>query len=90
MHFGPASLPPRSNDVTPLDCFIGYYVRGHVCRYKATMVDALDTNIFLEIPADMLEGVYTNWNRLMNHLMRIRGWYLLAYISHEPKLILVN
>ncbi|GFU70897.1 putative transposable element [Trichonephila clavipes] len=58
--FGPVNWPPRSCDLTPLDCFLGDYVKSLVYRDKPQTLDHLEDNI-LRVIADiwpqMLEKV---------------------------------
>ena len=63
-HFisGSASVnqPPRSYDLTPLDCFLWDYVKAHVYIDKLATIEALEDNIdafIREILAEILERV---------------------------------
>ena len=73
---GPVNSPPRSWDLTPLDCFLWGCVKALVYTEKT---DALEDNIkaFIhEIPDEMLEKVCKDYTKQMNHFMCNRGQHL--------------
>ena len=52
--------PPRSCDLTPLDCLLWDYVKAHVYTDKPTSIAALEDNIeafIREVPAEILARV---------------------------------
>ena len=60
---GRVNWPPRSCDLTSLDCFLWGYVKAHVYIDKPASIDALKDKIeafICEIPAKMLE---IEWRR---------------------------
>ncbi|GFX48247.1 putative transposable element [Trichonephila clavipes] len=61
--FGPVNWPPRSCDLTPLDCFLLCYVKSLVNVDKLQTLDHLEDNIFrviADIRPQMLEKVIEN------------------------------
>ena len=55
------------------------YVKAQVYTEKPASMDALEDNIeafIREITAEMLERVYQNWTKRMDHLKRSRGQHL--------------
>ncbi|GFX05407.1 putative transposase [Trichonephila clavipes] len=61
--FGPVNWPPRSCDLTPLDCFLWGYVKSLVCADKPQTLDHLEDNIrrvIADIRPQMLEKVIEN------------------------------
>ncbi|GFU90044.1 uncharacterized protein TNCV_2439311 [Trichonephila clavipes] len=62
--FGPVNWPPRSCDLTPLDCFLWGYVKSLVYADKPQTLDHLEDNIrrvIADIRPQMLEKVIENW-----------------------------
>ena len=73
----------------PLEYFLWGYVKAHVYTDKPASIDALKDNIeafACEIPAKMLEGVWQNWIKRMDHLKRSRAQHL-HKIIFEHKII---
>ncbi|GFV01257.1 transposable element Tcb1 transposase [Trichonephila clavipes] len=61
--FGPVNWPPRSCDLTPLDCFLWGYVKSLVYADKPQTPDHLEDNIrrvIADIRPQMLEKVSEN------------------------------
>ena len=73
---GPVNWPPRSCGLTLLVYFLWSYVKAHVYTDKPAWIDAFEDNIeafIREILAEMLEWVYQNFTKRMDHLRRSRG-----------------
>ncbi|GFV61790.1 DUF4817 domain-containing protein [Trichonephila clavipes] len=78
--FGPVNWPPRSCDLTPLDYFLGSYVKSLVYADKPQTLDHLDDKIrrvIAELRSQMLEKVIKNWTSRLDYIRAIRG-------SHMP------
>ncbi|GFX49291.1 putative transposable element [Trichonephila clavipes] len=81
--FGPVNWPPRSFDLTPLDYFLGGYVKSLVYADKPQTLDHLEDNIHLviaEIRPQMLDKVIENWTSSLDYIRDSRG-------SHMPVII---
>ncbi|GFW19904.1 uncharacterized protein TNCV_3562071 [Trichonephila clavipes] len=74
--FGPVDLPPRSCDLTPLDYFLGGYVKLLVYADKPQTLDHLEDNIrrvIADIRPQMLEKVIENWTSRLDYIRACRG-----------------
>ncbi|GFY01638.1 uncharacterized protein TNCV_2608211 [Trichonephila clavipes] len=81
--FGPVNWPPRSCDLTPLDCFLWGYVRSLVYADKPQTLDHLEDNIrrvIADIRPQMLGKVIENWTSRLDYIRASRG-------SHMPEII---
>ncbi|GFW62095.1 DUF4817 domain-containing protein [Trichonephila clavipes] len=78
--FGLVNWPPRSCDLTPLDYFLGSYVKSLVYVDKPQTLDHLEDNIrrvIADIRPQMLEKVIENWTSRLDYIRARRG-------SHMP------
>ncbi|GFW03589.1 putative DD41D transposase [Trichonephila clavipes] len=69
--FGPVNWPPRSCDLTPLDCFLWGYVKSLVYADKPQTLDHLEDNIrrvIADIRPQMLEKVIENWTSRLDYI----------------------
>ncbi|GFW72486.1 DUF4817 domain-containing protein [Trichonephila clavipes] len=74
--FGPVNWPPRSCDLTPLDYFLGGYVKSLVYADKPQTLDHLEDNIrrvIADIRPQMLEKVIENWTSRLDYIRASRG-----------------
>ncbi|GFY10996.1 transposable element Tc3 transposase [Trichonephila clavipes] len=74
--FGPVNWPPRSCDLTPLDCFLWGYVKALVYADKPQTLDYLEHNIrrvIADIRPQMLEKVIENWTSSLDYIRASRG-----------------
>ncbi|GFV33067.1 uncharacterized protein TNCV_250711 [Trichonephila clavipes] len=74
--FGPVNWPPRSCDLTPLDCFLWGYVKSSVYADKPQRLDHLEDNIrrvIADIRPQMLEKVIENWTSRLDYTRASRG-----------------
>ncbi|GFV72875.1 putative transposable element [Trichonephila clavipes] len=74
--FGPVNWPPRSCDLTPLDCFLWGYVKSLVYADKPQTLDHLEDNIrrvIGDIRLQMLEKVIKNWTSRLDYIRASRG-----------------
>ncbi|GFS47820.1 DUF4817 domain-containing protein [Trichonephila clavipes] len=81
--FGPVNWPPKSCDLTPLDCFLWSYVKSLVYAIKPQTLDHLEDNIrrvIADIRPQMLEKVFQNWTSSLDYIRASRG-------SHTPEII---
>ncbi|GFX13187.1 hypothetical protein TNCV_2989511 [Trichonephila clavipes] len=81
--FGPVNWPPRSCDLTPLDYFLGGYVKSLVYADKPQTLEKLEDNIhrvIADIRPQMLEKVIENWTSRLDYIRASRG-------SHMPEII---
>ncbi|GFY05078.1 putative transposable element [Trichonephila clavipes] len=81
--FGPVNWPPRSCDLTPLDCFLWGYVKSLVYADTPQTLDHLEDNIrrvIADIRPQMLEKVIENWTSRLDYIRASRG-------SHMPEII---
>ncbi|GFV69422.1 transposable element Tc3 transposase [Trichonephila clavipes] len=81
--FGPVNWPPRSCDLTPLDCFLWGYVKSLVYADKPQTLDHLEDNIhrvIADIRPQMLEEVIENWTSRLDYIRTSRG-------IHMPEII---
>ncbi|GFY31435.1 DUF4817 domain-containing protein [Trichonephila clavipes] len=70
-HLGPVNWPPRSYDLTPLDCFPWGYVKLLVYADKPETFDNLEDNIrrvIADIRPQMLEKVIENWTSRLDYI----------------------
>ncbi|GFX73917.1 uncharacterized protein TNCV_397281 [Trichonephila clavipes] len=75
-HFGPVNWPPRSCDLTPLDCFLWGYVKSLVYADKPQTLDHLEDNIrrvIADIRPQMLKKVIENWTSRLDYIRARRG-----------------
>ncbi|GFW09172.1 uncharacterized protein TNCV_2101261 [Trichonephila clavipes] len=73
--FGPVNWPPRSCDLTPLDCFLWDYVKSLVYADKPQTLDHLEDNIrrvIADIRPQMLEKVIENWTSKLDYIRASR------------------
>ncbi|CAK9834549.1 hypothetical protein ANTRET_LOCUS11064 [Anthophora retusa] len=71
--------PPRSCDLTPLDCFLWGYVKSLVYGNKPITIDQLENNIVKtigEIQPDLCNRVMQNWTSRIESCKRSRGGHL--------------
>ncbi|GFV14581.1 uncharacterized protein TNCV_3999321 [Trichonephila clavipes] len=71
--FGSVNWPPRSCDLTPLDCFLWGYVKSLVYADKPQTLDHLEDNIrrvIADIRPQMLEKVIENWTSRLDYYIR--------------------
>ncbi|GFW48048.1 putative LOC100569746 [Trichonephila clavipes] len=69
--FEPVNWPPRSCDSTPLDYFLGGYVKSLVYADKPQTLDHLEENIrrvIADIRPQMLEKVIENWTSRLDYI----------------------
>ncbi|GFU50963.1 putative DD41D transposase [Trichonephila clavipes] len=81
--FGPVNFPPESCDLTPLDYFLGSYVKSLVYADKPQTLDHLEDNIrrvIADIRPQMLEKVIENWTSRLDYIRASRG-------CHMPEII---
>ncbi|GFU15573.1 uncharacterized protein TNCV_1170761 [Trichonephila clavipes] len=81
--FGPVNWPPRSCDLTPLDCFLWGYVKSLVYADKPQTLDHLEDTIrrvIADIQPQMLEKIIENWPSRLDYIRASRG-------SHMPEII---
>ncbi|GFX91511.1 DUF4817 domain-containing protein [Trichonephila clavipes] len=81
--FGPVNWPPRSCDLTPLDCFLWSYVKSLVYADKPQTLDHLEDNIrrvIADIRPQMLEKFIENWTSRLDYIRASRG-------THMPEII---
>ncbi|GFY27659.1 transposable element Tcb2 transposase [Trichonephila clavipes] len=81
--FEPVNWPPRSCDLTPLDCFLWGYVKSLVYADEPQTLDHLEDNIrrvIADIRPQMLEKVIENWTSRLDYIRASRG-------SHMPEII---
>ncbi|GFV09037.1 uncharacterized protein TNCV_2738031 [Trichonephila clavipes] len=81
--FGPVNWPPRSCDLTPLDCFLWGYVKSLVYADKPQTLDHLEDNIrrvIAYIRPQILEKVIENWTPRLDYIRASRG-------SFKPEII---
>ncbi|GFW96853.1 uncharacterized protein TNCV_2159891 [Trichonephila clavipes] len=74
--FGPVNWPPRSCDLTPLDCFMWDYVKSLVYADKPQTLDHLEDNIrrvIADIRPQMLEKVIENWTSRFDYIRASSG-----------------
>ncbi|GFW13613.1 DUF4817 domain-containing protein [Trichonephila clavipes] len=74
--FGPVNWPPRSCDLTPLDYFLGGYIKSLVYADKPQTLDHLEDNIrrvIADIRPQMLEKVIENWTSRLDYIRASRG-----------------
>ncbi|GFX68445.1 putative transposable element [Trichonephila clavipes] len=74
--FGPVNWPPRSCDLTTLDCFLWGYVKSLVYADKPQTLDYLEDNIrrvIAGIRPQMLEKVIENWTSRLDYIRASRG-----------------
>ncbi|GFX19712.1 putative transposase [Trichonephila clavipes] len=74
--FGSVNWPPRSCDLTPLDCFLWGYVKSLVYADKPQTLDHLEDNIrrvIADIRPQMLEKVIENWTSRLDYIRASRG-----------------
>ncbi|GFW44303.1 transposable element Tc3 transposase [Trichonephila clavipes] len=74
--FGPVNWPPRSCDLTPLNYFLGGYVKSLVYVDKPQTLDHLEDNIrrvIVDIRPQMLEKVIENWMSRLDYIRASRG-----------------
>ncbi|GFV40987.1 uncharacterized protein TNCV_2665781 [Trichonephila clavipes] len=74
--FGPVNWPPRSCDLTPLDCFLWGYVKSLVYADKPQTLDHLEDNIcrvIADIRPQMLEKVIENKKSRLDYIRASRG-----------------
>ena len=65
--------------LTPFDYLLWGYVKAHVYIDKPASIVALEDNIeafIREISAEMLERVWQNWTKWVDHFRRSRGQHL--------------
>ncbi|GFU47386.1 uncharacterized protein TNCV_3108861 [Trichonephila clavipes] len=70
-HFGPVNWPPRSCNLTLLDCFLWGYVKSLVYADKPQTLDHLEDNIhrvIADIRPQMLEKVIENWTSRLDYI----------------------
>ncbi|GFT79816.1 transposable element Tc3 transposase [Trichonephila clavipes] len=81
--FGPVNWPPRSCNLTPLDYFLGDYLKSLIYADKPQTLDHLEDNIrrvIADIRPQMLEKVIENWTSRLDYIRASRG-------SHVPGII---
>ncbi|GFV56313.1 uncharacterized protein TNCV_1312121 [Trichonephila clavipes] len=74
--FGPVNRPPRYCDLTPLDYFLGDYVKSLVYADKPQTLDHLEDNIrriIADIRPQMLEKVIENWTSRLDYIRASRS-----------------
>ncbi|GFU93603.1 putative transposable element [Trichonephila clavipes] len=74
--FGPVNWPPRSCDLTPLDYFLGGYIKSLVYADKPQTLDHLEDNIrrvMANIRPQMLEKVIENWTSRLDYIRASHG-----------------
>ncbi|GFV58886.1 DUF4817 domain-containing protein [Trichonephila clavipes] len=74
--FGPVNWPPRSCDLTPLDYFLGSYVKSLIYADKPQTLVYLEDNIrrvIADIRPQMLEKVIENWTSRLDYIRASRG-----------------
>ncbi|GFV49939.1 putative DD41D transposase [Trichonephila clavipes] len=74
--FGPVNWPPRSCDLTPLDYFLGGYVKSLVYADKPQTLDHLEDNIrrvIADIRPQMLEKVNRKLTSRLDYIRASRG-----------------
>ncbi|GFX89356.1 uncharacterized protein TNCV_2201981 [Trichonephila clavipes] len=74
--FRPVNWPPRSCDLTPLDYFLGGYVKSLVYADKPQTLDHLEDNIrrvIADIRPQILEKVIENWTSRLDYIRSSRG-----------------
>ncbi|GFX43881.1 uncharacterized protein TNCV_4111601 [Trichonephila clavipes] len=82
--FGPVNWPPRSCDLTPLDYFLGGYVKSLVYADKPQTLDHLEDNIrrvIADMRPQMLEKVIENWTSRLDYIRASRG-------NHMPEILI--
>ncbi|GFS72611.1 uncharacterized protein TNCV_4136031 [Trichonephila clavipes] len=81
--FGPVNWPPRSCNLTPLDYFLGGYVKSLFYADKSQTLDYLEDNIrrvIADIQPQMLEKVIENWTSRLDYIGA-------SHLSHMPEVI---
>ena len=68
---GLLNWPPRLCDLTPLDYFLGGYVKAHVYTENLSSIDAWEDNI-----EALLGRVCQNWTNGMDHMRNSSSQHL--------------